>query len=80
MKDTSAQADEMRLRILRAMPPSRRLGMAVGWSSSLRELTLSRLKKEFDTASEPEIKRLLADRWLGPQLAAKVYGPEVFHG
>jgi hypothetical protein len=80
MNDTSTQAEEMRLRILRAMPPSRRLAMAAGWSSSLRQMTRNSLKKEFGTASEMEIKRLMAERWLGPELATKVYGPVVYHG
>lgn len=73
MTDTSIQADETRLRILRAMPPGRRLVIATGWSSSLRGMICGGLKKQFATATEAERMRMLAERCLGVELAAKAY-------
>ena len=56
------------------MTPAKRLALATGWSSALRELTRAALRNQFTGASEDELKRHFAQRWLGPELAAKVYG------
>ncbi len=75
MNDTTAKADAVRLNVLRAMSPARRLSMATSWSMALRDMIQAGLKKEFNDATDLQRKRLLADRWLGADLAAKVYGP-----
>jgi hypothetical protein len=54
--------------------------MATGWSNSMRELVRANLKRQFDGASENFVRRRLAERWLGTELAAKVYGPLDTHG
>ena len=46
----------------------------------MRELVRANLKRQFDGASEASLRRLLAERWLGHELAAKVYGPSDTHG
>ena len=74
MEDTDARANQVRIRILRAMSPARRLAMAAGWSTTLRDLTRARLRMDFSAASEEELKRLFAERWLGAELTEKVYG------
>lgn len=40
-----------------------------------RSLAMSDLRGLYREASEPELRRLLADRLLGAELAAAVYGP-----
>jgi len=40
-------------------------------------LALSGLRQRHPQASEDELRRHLADLWLGPELAARVYGPLV---
>jgi hypothetical protein len=75
MNDTSPQADEVRLRLFRAMSPERKLSTALSWSTALREMIRAKIKVECSGATEAQQRRLLADRWLGPELAAKVYGP-----
>lgn len=80
MTDTSIQADETRLSILRSMPPGRRLAMATGWSSSLRSMIRGSLKKQFATATEAERMRMLAERCLGAELAAKAFAGYTTHG
>ncbi len=80
MTDTSIQADETRLRILRSMPPGRRLAMATGWSSSLRGMIRGSLKKQFATATDAERMRMLAERCLGAELAAKAFAGHTTHG
>ena len=74
MTDTSLHADAVRVQVLQKMSPSRRLEMATGWSTSMRQLILSGLKQQFGDRSEEARHRLLAERWLGAELAAKVYG------
>jgi hypothetical protein len=78
--DTDPKAEEARLRALRAMSPERRLSLAMGWSKSVREMTRSGLRQQFPQMNERDILRLLAGRWLGEELATKVYGPIDAHG
>lgn len=80
VNDSSPQAEAVRLTLIQGMSPSRRFAMATGWSNSMREMVRANLKRQFDGASEDFVRRLLAERWLGTELAAKVYGPPNTHG
>ena len=80
MNDTSSTAKAMRLRALQAMTPTRRLGLALGWSQSVRELTRSSLHQQHPELPPQELHRLLAERLLGKELAQKAYGPLISHG
>jgi hypothetical protein len=80
VNDSSPQAEAVRLALIKRMSPSRRFAMATGWSNSMRELVRANLKRQFDGASENFVRRRLAERWLGTELAAKVYGPLDTHG
>jgi hypothetical protein len=75
MKDTRAAAELMQLRALQAMTPARRLGLALGWSQSLRELMRSSLRQQHPDVPSPVLQRMLADGLLGCELASKAYGP-----
>ena len=80
VNDSSPQAESVRLTLIQRMSPSRRLAMATGWSNSMREMVRANLRSQFDGASEDFVRRLLAERWLGTELAAKVYGSLNTHG
>jgi hypothetical protein len=80
MNDSSSEADAVRLTLIQGMSPSRRLAMATGWSSAMRELVRSNLKTQFAGESEAFLQRLFAERWLGRELAVKVYGPSEKYG
>lgn len=80
VNDSSPQADAVRLNLIQGMSPSRRFAMATGWSNSMREIVRAGLSRQYDGASEAFLRRLLAERWLGAELAAKVYGPFESHG
>jgi len=80
VNDSSPQVEAVRLALIQRMSPSRRFAMATGWSNSMRELVRANLKRQFDGASENFVRRRLAERWLGTELAAKVYGPLDTHG
>ncbi|MDP4792244.1 MAG: hypothetical protein NWR99_10185 [Verrucomicrobiales bacterium] len=75
MNDTTKEAEQVRLRVLRTMSPTRRLTMALGWSQSVRELSRIGLRKQFPHASEQHLRRLMAERVLGTELALRAYGP-----
>ena len=80
MNDTTAAAEKARLSALRAMTPERRFSMALGWSQSIRDMSRAGLRERFPDHSEEQLNRLMAERLLGPELAAKVYGPPTAHG
>jgi hypothetical protein len=80
MNDTTSTAEAVRLRALQAMTPARRLGLALGWSQSVRELTRSSLHRQHPELPPLELHRLLAERLLGKELALKAYGPLPNHG
>ncbi len=46
----------------------------------MRELVRSNLKTQFAGDSEAFLQRLFAERWLGRELAVKVYGPSEKYG
>ena len=80
MNDTTSTAEAVRLRVLQAMTPQRRLGLALGWSQSVREMTRSSLHQQHPELPPPELHRLIAERLLGKELAQKAYGPLIRHG
>ncbi len=80
MNDTTAKAEQVRLSALRAMSPTRRLSMALGWSQSVREMSRAGLRRQYPDCSEQDLHRLMADRVLGSELALKAYGPLNAHG
>lgn len=80
MNDTTNEAEQVRLQALRTMSPTRRLSMALGWSQSVRELSRAGLRRQHPQCSDKELHRLMADRLLGAELAATVYGPLNAHG
>jgi len=63
------------LDLLRAAPPWRKLAMLGEMHTTLRTLMLNGMRQRHPQASPAELRRRLADLWLGPELAAKVYGP-----
>ncbi|CAN5769512.1 hypothetical protein BH11VER1_BH11VER1_10350 [soil metagenome] len=80
MNDTNPRAEKARLQALQAMSPARRLALAAGWSQSVREMTMQNMRRQHPEMSENGIHRLLVDRLLGSELAAKVYGPVTSYG
>ena len=73
--DTSSEAIQVLLRLNRQMAPWRKLELLGQLNQMARMLALSDIRTKHPTASESQLKRLLADRLLGPELAARAYGP-----
>ena len=74
--DTSPEAERVLIELLRQAPAWRRLQLADHMSSTVRSFSLAGLRARHPRASEAELRRRFADIHLGPELAAKVYGPQ----
>lgn len=73
--DTSPEAEEVLLRLLRQAPAWRKLYMVGELNEAVRTLALSGLRTRYPRASAQELRRRLADILLGPELAERAYGP-----
>lgn len=59
----------------RTTPVWRKLADVHELNEALKILALSDLRRRFPHASEAQLQRRLAERWLGADLAMRVYGP-----
>ncbi len=73
--DTSPEAERLQVRGLRQMPPWRKLALVGEMNQTVRALALAGLRQRYP-ADTPAMRRCrLADLLLGPELAARAYGP-----
>jgi hypothetical protein len=73
--DTHPEAEAVLLQLLRNAPSWQKFKMMSQLNASVRTVALSGLRERHPDAGEAELRRRLADMLLGPELAAKVYGP-----
>ena len=73
--DTRPEAEAVLIGLLRQAPPWRKLHMVGQLNQTVRTLALSGLRARHPDAPPQELRRRLADLLLGPDLAARVYGP-----
>lgn len=73
--DTHPEAERIVTGILRQTSVPRKLAMMEELNQMGRSLVLSDLRERHPGASDEVLRRLLADRLLGADLAARVYGP-----
>lgn len=74
-EDTHPEAERVLIELLRAAPPSRKVAMVLSANRTARALALTGLRERHPNESPARLQRRLADLWLGPELAAKAYGP-----
>ncbi len=74
-EDTSPEAERVLIELWRKASPTRKLAMVMDANRTARELALARLRERYPDEPESVLRRRLADLWLGPELAAKAYGP-----
>lgn len=74
-EDTSPEAEAVLLGLLRKATPARKFQMIVSANLLARDLALTGLRMRHPQASPDQLRRRLADLWLGPQLATRAYGP-----
>jgi hypothetical protein len=73
--DTQPEIEQLQIELLRQMPPWRKLELMAGMSQTVRTLALAGLRQRYPGDSPAQRQRRLADLILGPELAARVYGP-----
>jgi hypothetical protein len=74
-RDTDPRAEAVQIEIYRRMPAWRKVELVSDAIETSRILALAGLRGRFPEAGEEEIRRRFMDLTLGPELAAKVYGP-----
>ena len=77
--DTHPAAERVLIGLLRAAPPARKMAMLIEANRTTRALALTGLRERHPNDSSARLRRRLADLWLGPELAAKAYGPLSAH-
>lgn len=73
--DTDPKTEAVQLDLLRRASAWRKLEMLGQLNEAAYTLALSGLQQRYPQASPEELRRRLADLLLGPELAARVYGP-----
>jgi len=74
-EDTHPDAERVLIQLLREASPPRKLAMMLEANRTARVLALTGLRERHPNDSPSRLRRRLADLWLGPDLAAKAYGP-----
>lgn len=75
LSDTSPEAERLLIELLRQAPIWRKLELMGQLNAMAKSLALNNLRQQYPHASEAELRRHLANRLLGPELAAVVYKP-----
>lgn len=73
--DTSIEAERIQFEIWREMPAWRKMELVCEMYATVKSLAHAGLAKRFPEATAEELDRRLKDLMLGPDLAARVYGP-----
>jgi len=78
--DTQPEAERVLIELLRSAPVSRKLEMLGQMNAAARMLALQGLRARHPDATGAQLQRYLADLLLGPDLAARAYGPRPTEG
>ena len=73
--DTPRHVREIQIELLNRMPTWRKLQLVDDLNRTVKQLALAGLRERHPGDSPELLQRRLADLLLGPELAAKVYGP-----
>jgi hypothetical protein len=73
--DTGPEAEQVLINLLRRAPVTRKLEMLGQMNAAARQLALQGLRARHPGATEAQLQRYMADLVLGPELAARAYGP-----
>jgi len=73
--DTPPEIERLQIERLRQMPAWRKMALVAEMNRTVRALALAGLRQRHPDDSPRQRQRRLADLLLGPELAARVYGP-----
>jgi hypothetical protein len=76
-RDMSPEAEAVYIRLLREMPPAKKLRQISAITYAARAFALDGLRRRYPSASPAELHKRLAARVLGPEVALTVYGWDV---
>ena len=74
-EDTHPEAERVLVELLRSASPARKIAMVLDANRTARTLALTDLRERHLNDSPARLQRRLAELWLGPELAARAYGP-----
>ena len=74
MTDTTPEAHRLQIALYSRMPALRRVSQAVARIASLRRMVWQRVAEANPDADAVQLRKAFAERWLGRELAARVYG------
>jgi hypothetical protein len=74
LSDTHPEAEQVLIELLRQAPVWRKLELMGQLNAMARSLALNNLRRQYPQATESELRRRLAGRVLGEELATAVYG------
>lgn len=75
LSDTSPAAERLQIELMRQAPSWRKAYLVGQMTESVRLLALTGLRQRHPQATPDQLRRMLADLWLGSELATRVYGP-----
>jgi hypothetical protein len=73
--DTRPEIERLQIERLREMPPWRKIALVSEMSQTVHALALAGLRQRHPDDTPAQRQRRLADLLLGPELAARAYGP-----
>jgi hypothetical protein len=74
-EDTHPEAERVLIKLLQEASPARKMAMVLSANRTARALAWTGLHERHPSESPARLRRRFADLWLGPELAAKAYGP-----
>lgn len=73
--DTQPEIERMQIEGLKRMPTWRKIELVADMNEAVQTLALAGLRQRYPDDTPAQRRRRLADLMLGPELAARVYGP-----
>lgn len=73
--DTHPKIEYLQIKRLRQMPVWRKMALMAEMSRTVQMLALAGLRQRYPADTPIQRRRRLADLLLGPELAARAYGP-----
>jgi hypothetical protein len=71
--DTHPKMEQMQIEFIRRMPSWKKMSMVEGLNETVKTLAVTGIKQRHPDATPEQVRRMLADLMLGPELARKVY-------
>lgn len=74
-RDTQPEIEQLQIEHLRQMPAWRKMALMAEMSQTVKVLALAGLRQRYPGDTPDRRRRRMADLLLGPELAARAYGP-----